>query len=99
MDIGKLNKRVTLANATTTTPDSDGMYAALSPDTVWAAIEPLAPQNTGDRVTTHAVRLRYHPQVTLETKITYGTRELFVKGIQNVGERNRELRLLCEEVQ
>ena len=97
MEIGVFRHRVSLANAPTTTPDSDGFYADLSPSSVWASIEPFAPQN-GDRVTTHLVRMRYHAGVTLETKITFGSRQLFVKGIQNVQERNEELRLLCEEV-
>lgn len=97
MRAGPLNKVVTLANATTTTPDSDGLYAALDPDTVHAAIDVQAPFN-GDRITTAIIRLRYHPDVTLETKITHGTTEWFVKGIQNVQMQNVELRLLCESV-
>ncbi len=42
--------------------------------------------------------MRYHPQVTIDTRILFGARQLFVKGVQNVGERNRELRCVCEEV-
>jgi hypothetical protein len=33
-----------------------------------------------------------------DTRVVFGTRELFVKSLQNVDEQNVELRLLCEEV-
>jgi len=97
MRAGLRDKLVGLANATRTTPDSDGMYSDLSPATVWASIEPLTPQNT-DRLVTSLVTMPYHSGVSVDTRITYGTRELFVKGVQHVSERGVELRLLCEEV-
>jgi hypothetical protein len=49
--------------------------------------------------------MRFHPEVTVDTRITYVddrrslTRYLFVRGIQDVNEAGDELRLLCEEVQ
>lgn len=102
MRAGPLNKWVSLANATTTTPDSDGMYAALDPPHVFAAIEEQPPFNSGDRVTAAIVRMRFHPQVTVDTMITHTTPTItkmwFVKAVQNVGERNDELRLYCETV-
>jgi head-tail adaptor len=44
------------------------------------------------------VIMRYHPQVTMDTQILFGTRKLFVKGVQNINERGAWMRLHCEEV-
>jgi len=49
------------------------------------------------------ISMRYHPQVTMETRIVYqasgaAPREFFVRGFQNLDEQNAEMRLLCEEV-
>lgn len=99
MRAGHLNKRVSLSRSPQTSPDSDGFFEDLNPREVWAAIEPLSPAAGQSRSIEHVVTMRYHPQVTLDTRIVYGTRELFVRGVQNVNEHNVELRLLCEEIQ
>lgn len=98
---GRLNRYVTLSKATRTSPDSDGFFEALSPAAVWASIDSLPPGSAddGDRTVGHVVTMRYHSGVTVDTRIVYGTRELFVKGVQNVNDANAELRLYCEEVQ
>ncbi len=96
---GQYNKAVTLSRAPQTTPDTDGYDEALSPENWWVSIEPVAPATMGDgsRIQGAIVRGRYHPQVTVDTCITYGTRKLFVKGVQNVNEANVELVCYCEE--
>jgi head-tail adaptor len=101
---GPCNKWVTLSRSPTST--SEGPFTALVPAGVWAAIEPLAPGGGYDtRTITHLVRMRFHPEVTLDTRIDYAdarinrTRLLFVRGVQSVDEAGDELRLLCEEVQ
>jgi head-tail adaptor len=96
---GRMNKYVALSRCPQTTPDSDGFFDALSPEYAWASIEPLEPiAADGTRVTAYRVVMRYHPQVTMDTRIVYGTRELFVKGVQNVAERGSDMVLYCEEV-
>ena len=98
MNANRRIHKVTLSNAATTTPDSDGYFQALEPEAVFAAIEPLTPSpSDGTRITPFAVLIPYHAQVAIDTRIVYGTRQLFVKGVQNVDERNREMRLYCEE--
>lgn len=94
---GRLNKWVTLSRAPRMSPDSDGFFEALSPPGAWAAIQPLQPSADG-RTVSALVTIRYHPDVTMDTRILYGTRELFVKGFQHVDEDGVEMRLLCEEV-
>lgn len=96
MIASQLRQWVTLANSPQVTDDADGMYEPLSPAGVWAGIQPIGPADNG-RSVQHLVTMRYHPQVSLETRIVYGTRHLFVRGIQNVDERNVELRLICDE--
>jgi len=99
MKAAVLRHRVTLSQAPTTSDDSDGFYSPLTPAAVWCSIEPTAPGTSDStRTQTHFVTMRYHPQVTIDTRILFGSRQLFVKGVQNVGARNRELRCVCEEV-
>ena len=99
---GACNKWVTLTRAPAV--ESEDRWTVLSPDGIWAAIEPLPP-GSENRTLTHLVRMRYHPQVTLDTKIDYvdarleRTRSLYVRGVQSIDEAGDELRLLCEEVQ
>lgn len=96
-----MNKWVTLSNEPSTTPDANGFYGPLSPPGAWAEIQPLTP-GPNDRTITHAVRMRFHPQVTMDTRIVYTTpdrtRELFVRGFQIVDMDEAELRLICEEI-
>ncbi len=97
MRVGRLNKWVTLSRSPELSGDSDGFFAPLDPEGVWASIEPLSPSENG-RSLAHLVTIRFHDQVTMDTRITYGTRQLYVKGFQNVMERDTELRLICEEI-
>jgi head-tail adaptor len=100
---GACNKWVTLSrSAETTSEDPHGNE--LTPSGVWAAIEPLAPGGSDNRTLTHVVRMRFHPEVTVDTRIDYAdarlgrTRLLFVRGLQVVDEAGDEMRLLAEEV-
>lgn len=105
MRAGRMNRLVTLSRSPQTTPDSDGFFETLTPSTAWCAIEPLdASVSDSTRLQAHRVTMRHHAQVTVDTRIVYADpvlgrdRELFVKGVQNIGDANRELVLFCEEV-
>lgn len=93
MNVGSLRHEVTLAQLEAKTGD----HSPLSPHRVRAYVNPLPP-SMNDRQALHEVTIRYHPQVTLDTVIGYRGRQLFVRGVQNVEERNVEMRLFCEEV-
>jgi head-tail adaptor len=96
---GRLDKWVTLSRCPQTTPDSDGYDEPLSPEGAWAQIDPFPPLESDNvRTAAHTVIIRYHPQVTMDTQILFGTRKLFVKGVQNINERGAWMRLHCEEV-
>jgi len=103
MRAGPCNKWVTLARWPDTDTESRG--TPLDPEGVWAAIEPFPPGDSGGRAITHTVRLRYHPEVTLDTRVSYAdarinrTRLMYVRGVQNVDERGDEMRLLVEEIE
>lgn len=103
MRSGLCNKWVTLSRAPVA--NTDQRWTDLSPSGIWAAIEPLAPGGSDNRTITHLVRMRFHPEVTLDTRINYEdarinrTRSLYVRGVQAVDEAGDEMRLLVEEVQ
>jgi len=88
---------VALSRRPTSAPDSDGFWEALSPEYVWAALSPLSPGGDLGAIQ-YLITMRYHSQVGFDTRILLGTRQFFVRGVQNVDERNVELRLACEEV-
>lgn len=100
-----MNRFVTLSRAPQTSPDSDGFFEALVPASWWCAIEPLEMTIAdGTRLLASRVTMRFHSQVTVDTRIVYTDptlgrdRQLFVKSVQNVDDANRELVLFCEEV-
>ena len=97
MQAGKLNKWVTLSRSPISSPDNDGFFEPLTPEGAWAGIQPLSPGADG-RTTTSLITIRYHAQVNVDTRLVYGSREFFVRGVQNLDERNDEMRLLCEEI-
>lgn len=108
MDVGSIRHRVTLQNPGVDVPDGDGGYtqvpAPLVPPQVWASIVPATARemervvaNTVETSATHLVRVRYHPGITTETQVLFGSRVFYVTGIQNIEERNVELVLVCTE--
>jgi head-tail adaptor len=118
MNVGSLRHLVTLEVPGPAQPDGDGgftlTWAPLTPATWRAAIEP-APALEGvvagtvQAVATHVLRGRYHPGITMQTRITKGARtaggalepgsqEFQITGIQNVEQRNVETVLVCVEV-
>lgn len=106
--IGELRHRVVVENPTRV-KDTEGGYtdtwAAASPSPVWARIAPATARaierQAGAKIEgpiDSLVTMRYHAGVSTETRLTFGTRKLFVRGVQNVDERDRYLVLACEEL-
>lgn len=106
---GDLTHYVALENPTTT-PDGDGgfttTWAALSPSHAWASVVPATAgrlerivASTVQSASSHIVEMRYHPGVTIQTRITLdGPRYLQVTGVQNVDEASVVTRLSCVEI-
>lgn len=85
-------------------PIVDATPVTFSPNRVKCSIQPSSPSAFDENKVTYMVQMRFHPQVTFNTRVTYVDRqnvshELFVRGIQNVEMQGRHLVLLCEEVQ
>lgn len=106
--LGARRHLVTL-DSPTVAADGEGGYtetfANLTPATTWAAIEPATAAiverrvgNTIEAKVTHLVTMPYHSGVSTTTRITFGSRYLYVRGIQNMDEVNNQLILACEEV-
>jgi head-tail adaptor len=107
--VGAYRHRVGLANPTGFVPDGDGGYtegfAPLDPPDMDASIEAASTRDL-ERVTagtvlataTHLVRMRFHPGVTVQTRITFGDRVFEVQSVTNVDERNIALILICGEL-
>jgi head-tail adaptor len=91
-------------------PDGDGGYIAawidLNPPQVWAQIVPASARSIEhltanaavQAVATHVVTLPYHPQLTVTSKVVFGTREFQVHDIANLEERNTTHVLICSEI-
>ena len=105
--IGQMRHRVVVE---TPTPTSDGdggysdSYAAAGPSPVWASIEPataaVSEQQVGNRIETaitHVITMRWHTGVTTRTRLSFGSRRFFVRGLQKVHEIGEWLVCSCEE--
>lgn len=105
--IGGLRHQVSLETPTRVADGQGGFtesFAVTSPSPVWSEIEPATPSkmerlvgNSIQGTITHLITLRYHAGVTTKTRVTFGSRRFYVRGIQNVEERGQWLRLSCEE--
>jgi SPP1 family predicted phage head-tail adaptor len=101
--IGALRHRITI-EAPVETQGEDGTvtqawetYAA-----VWASIEPLIgkeyfAQQREQAAVSHKIRMRALDGVTHKMRVSWGPRLFEIESALNVGERNRELVLMCRE--
>jgi head-tail adaptor len=99
---------ITLENPGAPVPDGGGGYSeswvSLLPPTAFASVEAATARSleslaagTIIATATHLVRMPYHPQVTIETRIRFQGRTLQVINRTNPDERNIELILVCSE--
>jgi SPP1 family predicted phage head-tail adaptor len=72
--------------------------------TVRAAVDPATPRDVehfvGSTITTpisHLVTMRYRAGVKAEDRVFFRNRALYIAGMQNPKEANRELVLACQE--
>lgn len=72
--------------------------------TVWAAVEPLSGRERYEEIEAqilaiadHRVRLRYRTGLHHRMRVVWRDRTFDVKHVANVGTRDREIHLLCEE--
>lgn len=106
---GQRRHLVILENPGAPVADADGGYthtwAACTPSTWYVAIEPPSARDlerlAHDTVTASRASVMagpYHPQITTQTRITFGTRVFSVAGLDNPEERSIDLVVLAVEV-
>jgi len=105
MDVGRLNKRLTLRTNTPTTDDGGGLVDSFANTiTVWGSLEPIRSferMRAGgiDATATHMTRLRYNSRVTPDDQVTYDGRTFNIIGAPvNVDEANCVHEMTLEEV-
>jgi SPP1 family predicted phage head-tail adaptor len=104
MEAGKLNKRITIQQQSTT-QDSYGeaVNTWTTFATVWAAINPIigkeffASDIVNSKVTTK-IRIRYLSGLLPKMRAVYGSKNYDIKAIMNIAEKNAQMLLMCEEV-
>lgn len=103
---GILNKRITIQELVTGSPEKDSFGQPNSSwDTfaqVWAAIEPIqgrefwAQQQVQSEVTIR-IRIRYLSGVTSAMRVLYGSRVLTIESVIDPQEKHKEMQLMCSE--
>jgi len=101
--IGKLRHRITIEQVSETQdPDGSVIESWSTYATVQASIEPIsgreyvAAQSTQADVT-HRIRIRYLSGIVPKMRVSYNSRIFDILSVINLGERNRELQLICRE--
>lgn len=103
---GELTTLVTFEIPDGVSADGDGgfvqAWAALEPDEFVSLIPATANMlarvfGTTAAAATHLVELYFRDDITMQTRIKYGTRLLTITQIQNVEEADIRLRLACVE--
>ena len=103
MEIGKLNKRLTLQNKTTVEDEMGGFTDSYYDEaTVWAAIWPISGKEfkQSDRtsmLTTTQIRIRYRSYLKPWERAKYGNVYYNIVKILNHEMRNEWLDLICED--
>ena len=94
---------VKLQNAENTRDSGGGISQAFKTITrIYANIKPVKAdsryrQGIVTEKVTHEVTIRYTDNISTNYRILFGTRAFNIRGIINVDERDRFLKLLCEE--
>ena len=103
MNIGSLNKRITLQYQTKVSDNMGGFVVAWTDAaTVFAAIWPtsaaeLVAANATSMVISHRIRIRYRSVVKPSWRVKFGNRYFTIISILNPSEKNQMLDLMCKE--
>jgi SPP1 family predicted phage head-tail adaptor len=101
--IGKLRHRIVIEQvAETQDPDGSVIETWSSFANAQASIEPISGREyfaaqTTQTDMTHRINLRYIAGVKPKMRVKFGSRIFDILSVINVGERNRELQLMCRE--
>ncbi|WP_201319144.1 phage head closure protein [Paenibacillus sp. EPM92] len=102
---GELRHKVTINQLQSVDDGAGGSVDTWMPvATVFAAVNPLSgrelfqAQQLQSEIT-HKVRMRYRAGITPDMRVHFGSRIFLISAVINWQERNRELALMCVEVQ
>ncbi len=104
MRAGPLRCRITIeAPVETQAPDGSIVTTWETFTTAWASIEPLIgreyfAQQREQATISHKIRIRHRPGITHQMRVSWGARLFEIESVLNIGERNREIVLMCKEV-
>ncbi len=106
MRCGQLRERVTFWEwLTVKATDASEIQVPAEVCTVWAAVEPITgnerwigelEQRLAERST--RIRIRYRTDITEKMRVTWGTLVYDIQQIINPWARDKELQLICREV-
>jgi len=103
MQIGSLNKRVTLQYSTKVSNEMGGFVTSwVDAATIWAAIWPVSAAETVQSMQptmtiSHRVRIRYRSVLRANWRIKFGLRYFNIVSVINPNEKNEMLDLMCKE--
>lgn len=104
INAGKLRHRIQLQQPSVTRDAFQGAVDSFTTVAeVSAQVEPLGGQELFNAQavlaeSTHRVTVRYRADVAADWRVLYGSRVLNIGSVNDVGERRRELELICAEV-
>jgi SPP1 family predicted phage head-tail adaptor len=103
MRAGPLRCRITIEAPVETQAGDGSMFTTWETFAIaWASIEPLIgreyfAQQREQATVSHKIRMRHQPGITHKMRVAWGTRIFEIESVLNVGERNREIILMCQE--
>ena len=107
MTIGQLRHRLTIQAITASSKNSYGerietVQSSSESVTVWGSVDPLMGRELEaarqvESMVTHRIMIRYRSGVTPRSQVVHKTRTFEIESIQNPGERNDWLTLMCKE--
>ncbi len=103
MGVNQHTRWVTLSRSPTTPDDTDGFWEALTPSGAWCSLQPIFGSTGDSRSTELVMETRFHPQLTIDCRVTYAdpvlnrTRTMLVQSVQNTDEKNDLVKCLLTE--
>lgn len=104
VDIGKLNKRITLLNTVETTDEIGNTEIGWKDyRTIWATVKPYKASESNfmgklKPDVTHRFYVRYRNDIYPDMRIKYGNRTFEISGIIDMDEQHRLLEIQAQEV-